>query len=159
MFHLERKLVKWNMTNSELEAANKVNGIAKAIFYFVLLLFLPGVLGALQMEGISEPFSNALSTILAFIPKLFAAALIVLIGWLIAIMVRDILTSFLKSTGTENLGQRFRIDKKCRRNKSIKYDRKYRVYLHLNSYNYYSIGKIRTERNCRSGHCDASRCR
>ena len=47
MFHLERKLVKWKMTNSELEADNKVNSVAKAIFYFVLLLFLPGVLGAL----------------------------------------------------------------------------------------------------------------
>jgi Conserved TM helix len=107
MFHLERKLVKWKMINSELEATNKVNSVAKAIFYFVFLLFLPGVLGALQMEGISEPFSNALSMILAFIPKLFAAALIVLIGWLIAKMVRDILTNFLKSTGTDNLGQRF----------------------------------------------------
>src|SRR3954469_3205147 len=107
LFHLEHKLVKWNMMNSELEAANKVNSISKAIFYFVLLLFLPGVLGAVQMEGISEPFSNALSTILTFIPKLFAAALIVLIGWLIAKMVRDILTNFLKSTGTDNIGQRF----------------------------------------------------
>lgn len=111
MFHLERKLVKWKMTNSEQEASNKVNSIAKAIFYFVLLLFLPGVLAALQMEGISEPFSNALSTILAFIPKLFAAAFILLIGWLIAKMVRDILTNFLKSTGTDNLGQRFGLAK------------------------------------------------
>ena len=59
------------------------------------------------MEGISEPFSNALSTILAFIPKLFAAALIVFIGWFIAKIVRDILTNFLKSTGTDKLGQRF----------------------------------------------------
>ena len=107
LFHLERKLVKWKMTNSELEAANKVNSLAKAIFYFVLLMFLPGVLAALQMEGFSEPFSNVLSTILAFIPKLFAAALILLIGWLIAKLVRDILTNFLKSTGTDNIGQRF----------------------------------------------------
>jgi hypothetical protein len=107
MFHLERKLVKWKMTDSEEEASNKVNGIAKAIFYFVLLLFLPGILAALQMEGISEPFSNALSTILAFIPKLFAAAFILLIGWLAAKLVRDILTNFLKSAGADNLGQRF----------------------------------------------------
>ena len=107
MFHLESKLVKWKMAKSELEADNKLNSVSKAIFYFVLLLFLPGVLGALQMEGISEPFSNALSTMLAFIPKLFAAALVVFIGWLIAKIVRDILTNFLKSTGTDNLGQRF----------------------------------------------------
>ena len=111
MFHLESKLVKWKMAKSELEADNKLNSVSKAIFYFVLLLFLPGVLGALQMEGISEPFSNALSTMLAFIPKLFAAALVVFIGWLIAKIVRDILTNFLKSTGTDNLGQRFGLKK------------------------------------------------
>ncbi len=112
MIHLERKLVKWKMTTSELEAGIKVDNASKVIFYFVLLLFLPGVLGALQMEGISEPFSNALSTIIAFIPKLFAAAIIVFIGWLIAKVVRDILTNFLKSTGTDKLGQRFGLFKK-----------------------------------------------
>ncbi|WP_338470876.1 mechanosensitive ion channel [Niallia sp. XMNu-256] len=109
MIHLDRKLVNWKMATNELEAGSKVNNIAKAIFYFVLLLFLPGVLGALQLEGISEPFSNALSAMLAFIPKLFAAALIVFIGWMIAKLVRDILTNFLKSTGVDKLGQRFEI--------------------------------------------------
>lgn len=106
MVHLEHLLVKWKMATSELAAITKVNSIAKALFYFVLLLFLPAVLGALQLKGISEPFENILSTILAFIPKLFAAALIVFIGWLIAKLVRDILTNFLKSMGTERLGQR-----------------------------------------------------
>ena len=111
MFHLNTRLVKWKLSTSELDAASKLNSMGKAIFYFVLLLFLPGVLGALQIEGISEPFAHALTTILAFIPKLFAAALIVLVGWLIAKIVRDILTNFLKSVGTDNLGQRFGVIK------------------------------------------------
>lgn len=111
MFHLERRFVQWKIAISQSEAVNKVNGIAKAIFYFVLLLFLPGVLGALQIEGVSEPFADTLSTLLAFIPKLFAAALIVFVGWLIAKIVRDILTNFLSSIGTEKLGQRLGIVK------------------------------------------------
>ncbi|MEH7074350.1 mechanosensitive ion channel [Neobacillus drentensis] len=107
MFHFERHLVKWKMTNNQAEAVRKVDSIGKALFYFVFLLFLPGVLDALQMEGVSEPFANTLSTLLAFIPKLFAAALIVFVGWLIAKIVRDILTNFLSSLGTEKIGQRF----------------------------------------------------
>ncbi|MBU8880524.1 mechanosensitive ion channel [Bacillus sp. FJAT-29790] len=106
LFHLERRLVKWNIANSEVDAMNKVNSIAKALFYFVLVLFLPGVLDALQIKGISEPFAQSLTILLAFIPKLFAAALIVFVGWLIAKIVRDILTNFLISIGTERLGQR-----------------------------------------------------
>ncbi|MFJ7726048.1 mechanosensitive ion channel [Neobacillus sp. NPDC097160] len=105
--HVERLLVKWNMTNSEADAAGKVNSIAQAAFYLVLLLFLPAVLGALQLEGISEPFTHVVSTMLSLIPKLFAAALIVFIGWLIAKIVRDILTNFLKSIGTDRFGERF----------------------------------------------------
>jgi len=112
MIHGERLLVKWKMANNEAEAVRKVNSIGKVLFYFVFLLFLPGVLDALQMEGISEPFANTLSTLLAFIPKLFAAALIVFVGWLIAKMVRDILTNFLSSVGTERLGQRFGLNTK-----------------------------------------------
>nr|WP_263324189.1 mechanosensitive ion channel [Neobacillus sp. Marseille-Q6967] len=106
LLRLEHKLVKWKIANTERDGSHKVNSIAMAIFYSVLLLFLPAVLGALQMEGISEPFANALTMILAFIPKLFAAALIVFIGWLIAKIVRDILTNFLQSVGTDKLGNR-----------------------------------------------------
>ncbi|MFC0414975.1 mechanosensitive ion channel [Cytobacillus solani] len=109
--HINRRLVNWKMAKSEQDATSKVNSLAKAIFYFIILLFLPGVLGALQMEGISEPFSKMLSTILAFLPKLFAATIIVLIGWLVAKFVRDLLTNFLSSIGTDRIGQRMGIIK------------------------------------------------
>jgi len=106
MVQLDRRLVKWRITDREADASAKVNSIAQAVFYFILLLFLPAVLGALQLEGISEPFSHILSTILSFIPKLFAGALIVFIGWLIAKIVRDIVTNFLKSIGTDRFSGR-----------------------------------------------------
>ncbi|MDQ6595143.1 mechanosensitive ion channel [Bacillus salipaludis] len=106
MFHFERHLVKWKMNKSEVDAFNVINSIAKGLFYFILLLFLPAVLGALHMEGISDPFSHALSSMLSFIPKLFAAALIGFIGWLIAKIVRDIVTNLLKSIGMDSIGQR-----------------------------------------------------
>ncbi|MED4534337.1 mechanosensitive ion channel [Metabacillus fastidiosus] len=111
MLHFDNLLVKWNITKTQAEAMEKINGIGKVLFYVVLLLFLPGVLGALHIEGISEPFEHTLSTVLAFIPKLFAAALIVFVGWLIAKIVRDILTNFLQSIGTERLSQRLGLTK------------------------------------------------
>jgi len=111
LLHVDSRLVKWKMAKNPVEAHNSVDRIAQGVFYFVLLLFLPAVLGALQIEGISGPFTHALTSMLAFIPKLFAAALIVLIGWLIAKLVRDILTNFLKSLGADSLGQRFGLTK------------------------------------------------
>ena len=109
-FNLENHLVKRKLAKGEIDSMNKVNSISKAIFYFVLLLFLPGVLGALHMEGISKPFAQTLSVLLAFIPKLFAAALIVFIGWLIAKIVRDVLTNLLTNVGLEKVSQRLGFD-------------------------------------------------
>jgi Conserved TM helix len=109
--NLKRHFVKWKIAKDERDAVIKLKGFAKALFYFIVLLFLPGVLGALQMEGISEPFSNMLSAILAFLPKLFASTLIVLIGWLVAKFVRDLLTNFLGSIGADRIGKRIGITK------------------------------------------------
>lgn len=107
--HLSARLTNWNLVKTELAGREKVAQIANALFYFVLILFLPGVLGALQIDGVSEPVEGILASFLSFIPKLFAAAIILFIGWLIAKLVRDIMTNFLKSIGTEKLSERLGI--------------------------------------------------
>lgn len=106
LFLLESVLVKWKIANDQTDAENKVNSTAKAVFYFVLLLFIPGVLGALQIDGVTEPFQETLASFLLFIPKLASALLVLFIGWLIAKIVRDMLTNFLQSVGTEKLGEK-----------------------------------------------------
>ncbi|WP_043934370.1 mechanosensitive ion channel [Bacillus sp. EB01] len=98
---------KLNITKDSEDPGQLADRIAKIVFYLVLLLFLPGVLAALDISGISEPFSNMLGSILAFLPKLFAAALIVLVGWFIAKIVRDIVTNLLQGLGLEKLVDRF----------------------------------------------------
>ncbi|HEY4552413.1 MAG TPA: mechanosensitive ion channel, partial [Bacillaceae bacterium] len=81
------------------------------VFYLVMLLFIPGVLGALNISGVAEPFGGLLESILAFIPRLLAAALIVLVGWLVAKIIRDLVTGLLKTVGTEKLAQRLGLQK------------------------------------------------
>ncbi|WP_114571490.1 mechanosensitive ion channel [Exiguobacterium flavidum] len=79
------------------------------VFYLILLMFLPGVLGALNIESVSEPFSGLLSSFLAFIPRLIAAALIFIIGYIVAKIVRDIVTNFLHAIGTDKFLARFNV--------------------------------------------------
>ncbi|GKU84675.1 mechanosensitive ion channel [Niallia sp. NCCP-28] len=104
------KLQKWNVIEGK-NHTNIVDKLANISFYFVLLLFLPAVLGALNLQGVSEPFTNMLHNILAFLPKLLAAALIVLVGYFVAKIVRTIVTSFLQSIGIESLVQRIGLNK------------------------------------------------
>ncbi len=106
-----KMLVKTKAVDHE-EAGNKaIDTAGQVVFYLILLIFLPAVLGALDMEGISEPFAGMLNSILSFIPKLFAAALIVLIGWVIARLVSNILSNFLKSIGTEKLTEKLKLNR------------------------------------------------
>ncbi len=82
---------------------------ANIAFYLILLLFLPAVLSALNIDGLSEPFSNMLNSVLNFIPKLIAAAVIFAIGWIAATIVKKILSKFLESIGTDRLAAKLKI--------------------------------------------------
>ncbi|MCA0983372.1 mechanosensitive ion channel [Halobacillus yeomjeoni] len=106
----DKFLIKTKAVEDEESGQKAIDAAAQIVFYLVLLIFLPAVLGALQLEGISAPFAGMLNSILSFIPKLFAAALIFLIGYVVARLVRSILSSFLKSIGTEKLAERFNMN-------------------------------------------------
>lgn len=108
---VQEKLSKWKLADYTAQQPKIMDSIANIAFYLVLLLFLPAVLDALNLYGVSEPFANMIQSILAFLPKLLAAALIVLVGWLVAKIVRTIITSFLESIGTERLATRIGMKK------------------------------------------------
>ncbi len=80
--------------------------LADAIYWFIWLLFLPAILGALEMEGLLQPIQNMVSTVTEYLPQVFAAGFIILIGWIIARIVRKIVTNFAAAAGLDNLGER-----------------------------------------------------
>ncbi|MFP7723148.1 mechanosensitive ion channel [Lysobacter sp. A3-1-A15] len=75
-------------------------------YWLVLLLFLPAIVGALQIEGLMAPLSGMTSDFLAMLPNLFAAVVIGLIGWIIAKAVRGLVTNLLAATGADRIGNR-----------------------------------------------------
>jgi hypothetical protein len=81
--------------------------IGTLVYWLVWLLFLPAILDALSLEGILAPVENMVSEILAFLPNLFSAAVILIIGYFVARVVRDIVTNLLASTGVDEVGERF----------------------------------------------------
>lgn len=79
--------------------------IAETAFWLVLLLFLPVVLSALALEGILLPIQGMLGEVLGYLPSLFAAGLILLIGWLAARILRNIITGFLAAAGADRFSE------------------------------------------------------
>lgn len=81
--------------------------IGNTLYWFIFLLFLPSILSTLQLEGTLRPVQELLNRILSILPNILGTILIVVIGWLIAQVVRKIVTNLLASTGTDQLGRRF----------------------------------------------------
>ena len=80
--------------------------IAEIVFFLVLLLFLPMVLNALALGGLLEPLQLMIGKILAFLPNLFAAAIILIIGWFLAKILQKIVINLLVAMGTERLSEK-----------------------------------------------------
>ncbi|WP_166636896.1 mechanosensitive ion channel [Cognatilysobacter terrigena] len=74
-------------------------------YWLVLLLFLPAIVGALQIEGLMTPLTGMTSTLLGMLPNLFAAVIIAGVGWLIAKAVRGLVSNLLATTGIDRWSQ------------------------------------------------------
>lgn len=83
--------------------------LANALYWFILLLFLPSILEALGLEQALIPVQNLLNQILAALPKILEAVIILGTGWLLAQVVRQLVTNLLAATGLDQIGTQFGI--------------------------------------------------
>lgn len=81
--------------------------LGTALYWLIFLFFLPLILGVLELQGPLQPVQNLLNDILAALPKILKAFLIGVVGWVIARIVRGIVTNLLNAAGADRLGARF----------------------------------------------------
>jgi hypothetical protein len=96
-------------SQAELEAAERVSissTMGTVAYWLVFLLFLPAILGALNLQGLLEPVQGMVDQILGVLPNILAAAVILLLGWLAARIVRQILSNLLSGTGLDRFSER-----------------------------------------------------
>lgn len=75
-------------------------------YWLVLLLFLPAIVGVLQIEGLMAPLENMTQTMLGMLPNVFAAVVIGVLGWIIAKVVRGLVANLLSATGIDRMSAR-----------------------------------------------------
>lgn len=80
--------------------------IANALYWFIFLLFIPLVLDALGLQGLLQPVEDLINQFLLAIPNLLTAGLILAFGWLIARVVRGVVTNLLVAIGADQVGSR-----------------------------------------------------
>ncbi|MFO7567971.1 MAG: mechanosensitive ion channel [Enhygromyxa sp.] len=84
--------------------------IGQVVFWLVMILGLAGAFDALQINAISEPLTNVINTLLGLLPVVGIAAVILFGGYLLAKVVRVIVTRALESLGFDKLLTKIKLD-------------------------------------------------
>ena len=84
---------------------------AKTVYYIVFLFFLPAILDALKIYGITEPLQSMFEKILTFVPNLIAGGAILLIGLWVAGIVRRAVSGLVVISRLNAFGEKLGISK------------------------------------------------
>jgi hypothetical protein len=80
--------------------------IGRAVFWLTFLIFLPSILGSLGLGETASSVGGLVTQLLGYIPGIVGAVIILILGTLLARIVRQIVTGFLEGVGVDNLGER-----------------------------------------------------
>jgi len=92
---------------ADMDARNRVSigqTIGNVVYWLVFLLFLPAILDTLQLRGILTPVQNMVNGILSALPNILGAAVVLAVGFLVARVLRQIVTNLLAGLGIDRLG-------------------------------------------------------
>jgi len=81
--------------------------VGRLVFFVILLFGIPPFLQALGQESLVAPLQQMLGKALAFLPNIAAAAIILVVGGLIATLVREVVANFLAAAGADSGAERF----------------------------------------------------
>jgi len=106
--NLDQKLAETTTTTTEPpENAFKLSRtLGNLLYWFVFLFFLPTILGVLNLDGPLTPIQNLLDELLSALPKVLKAVIIGGVGWVIARIVKGLVTNLLAAAGADRLLRR-----------------------------------------------------
>ncbi|MEE8126682.1 MAG: mechanosensitive ion channel [Nitrospirales bacterium] len=79
--------------------------LGNVLFWLIILLFLPVILGTLELDGLLAPVQGMVNEILGMLPNVFGALIIGGVGWFVAKIVRDLVSNLLTAGGADGLGE------------------------------------------------------
>jgi hypothetical protein len=91
---LDERLTRHGALRDE-EQVSITDTVGVLVFWLVILLFIPAILEALGITAIAAPFAQATAAFFAYLPNIVAATVIFLVGWLLARVLRQLVTSLL----------------------------------------------------------------
>jgi len=91
---------------AEPEGERLAVSLGNIVFWLILLVFLPAILEAFELKGLLGPVQNMVNKVLAMLPNIFGAVVLGFVGWLVARILRDLITNILDVSGINALGHK-----------------------------------------------------
>jgi len=89
--NLDNRLAQWLMG----EAVAVEDGVARGVFYLIMVFVLVAFFQTLGLTLPTEPLNRLLNQIFAFAPQLIGAGLILLVAWIVASLLRVVVSRAL----------------------------------------------------------------
>ena len=117
--YFSRQGVKWmgekfkldQRLGSQLDAGEAVQfsltkSLSEVTYGLVFLYFLPEILRGIGLDRLSDPITKMFEEVVAFLPRLLVAALIIFLGWFVARLIRQTIESLMVSLGIDRFNQK-----------------------------------------------------
>jgi hypothetical protein len=88
------------------------NNVGNMLFWIIILMFLPALLSTFELNGLLSPVQGMVDEFLAMIPNIFAGGVIALVGWIVAKILRGLVTNILATSGIDNVSKAVDMDGK-----------------------------------------------
>ncbi|WP_201618295.1 mechanosensitive ion channel [Psychrobacter urativorans] len=86
--------------------------IADMVYWFILLVVLTMILGQLELDGLFAPLTNMVDKIFGFIPNILIAGVVFVVGYIIAKVVRGIVTNLVSTFNVQELASKAGLSEK-----------------------------------------------
>jgi hypothetical protein len=90
------------------------SSVGNVLFWLVILLFIPAIVGTLDLGGLLTPVGSMVHETLGVLPNVFAALVIGFLGWLIARLLSALVTRLLAAWGIDRLAPSAGVDPRVR---------------------------------------------
>ena len=80
--------------------------LPEAVYWLIFAMFLPAIIGALQIPGLKEPVEEMFTKALDFLPNIIGAGVIGAIGFFIAKLVRQVVSNLTAAFGVNKVASK-----------------------------------------------------
>ena len=80
--------------------------LPEAVYWLIFALFLPAIIGALQIPGLQKPIEQMFTKAMDFLPNIIGAGIIAIVGFFIAGLVRKVVSNLTAAFGVNKVASK-----------------------------------------------------